>query len=107
MKKHLLVVFLIAVAGAASAHAQNQNFSAQGGSRDQRLQRQAPPAPARRGEIGAFTRGVRGGNPLQLINPRAPRKYYGAPQDTVTWEQRGDPYTRSQITGVILFGIVW
>ncbi len=72
-------------------------------------ERQAPPPPVRRGEIGAFPRGIRGGNPLQLINPRAPRRYYGAPQDTVTWEQsyRGDPHTRSQITGVILFGIAW
>ena len=107
MKKHFLVVFLIAIAGSVTAHAQTQNFSAQGGSREQAVQRQAPPAPARRGEIGAFTRGVRGGNPLQIINPRAPRRYYGAPQDTVTWEQRGDFHTRSQITGLILFGIVW
>jgi hypothetical protein len=107
MKNYLLIGFLVGAATLATSGAQTQNFSAQGGSREGRMQRQAPPAPARRGEIGAFTRGVRGGNPLQLINPRAPRKYYGAPQDTVTWEQRGDYYTRSQITGLILFGIVW
>ncbi|HEX8680655.1 MAG TPA: hypothetical protein VF683_11890 [Chthoniobacterales bacterium] len=107
MKKYLLIGFL-AAATVASAGAQTQSFTAQGGTRDQRVQREAPPPPARRGEIGAFPRAIRGGNPLQLINPRAPRKYYGAPQDTVTVEPfRGDPHTRSQITGVILFGVVW
>jgi hypothetical protein len=44
-----------------------------------------------------------------MLNPAAPRRYYGAPQDTVTHEPYfgRERYSGHQITGIILFGIVW
>ncbi len=105
MKKFLLVAFFATVAGLATAGAQTQSFSVPTASRDQRMQqqRQPPIPPVRRGELGAFPRAAKGGNPVQMVNPGAPRKYYGAPQDTVTW----DPSNPSRITGLILFGFAW
>jgi hypothetical protein len=112
MKKYLLIGSLSVAATLASASAQSisHSYTAPTGPRDQRTQRRAAtPPPLRRGEVGAFVRAARGGNPLQLINPRAPQKYYGAPQDTVTMDapERRDRYTHSEVTGLILFGIVW
>ncbi len=108
MKKYLLAVVLVAAAGLASAEAQTRSFTAPAGERNERVQRKAP-QPVRRTEIGAFPRAARGGNPVHLINPGAPAKYFGPPQDTVTWEPmfNRDRYSRSQITGLILFGIAW
>ncbi|MDQ6861668.1 MAG: hypothetical protein M3032_11010 [Verrucomicrobiota bacterium] len=106
MKKYLLIGFLIA-AGVASAGAQTQSFTAPTASREQAQQRRAP-QPVRRGAIGAFPRAARG-NPVMLLVPGAPRKYYGAPQDTVTttpYHER-EHYTHSDITGLILFGLAW
>lgn len=106
MKKHLLVVALIAMAGAASAHAQSFSSPANQNRREA-VRRQAPPQPATPRPIGAFHRATRG-NPIQMINPRAPQKYYGPVEETVTWEPFGrDPHTRNQITGLILLGLRW
>ncbi len=109
MKKHLLIAFLIAAAGLVNAEAQSQTFTAPAGQRTERVQPRTTPPPVRRGELGAFPRAARGGNPLHLFNPVAPRKYFGAPQDTVTWQPHfeREPYTGHRITGVILFGIAW
>jgi hypothetical protein len=109
MKKYLLVTFLIAAAGLSTASAQvSRSFTAPAGKRAERVQRRAP-QPVRRGEIGAFPRAARAGNPIQLINPRAPARYFGPPQDTVTWEPyfNRERYSGNQITGLILFGIAW
>jgi hypothetical protein len=109
MKKIFLVALLVAGAGLATSEAQTRTtFSAQTGVRSENIQRSAPP-PTRRGEIGAIPRAVRAGNPIQMLNPRAPRRYYGAPQDTVTWEPLfiRERYTGHQVTGIILAGITW
>ena len=105
MKKHLLAVFLIAVAGAVTAHA--QNFSSSANQNRRETVRKTPPQPATVRSVGAFPRATRG-NPVQMINPRAPQKYYGPIEETVVWDPFGrDPYTRNQITGVILAGLRW
>jgi hypothetical protein len=109
MKKIVLVALIALAAGIATSEAQTRgSFSAPGGARGENLERRAP-EPVRRGEIGAIPRAVRGGNPVQMLNPRAPRRYYGAPQDTVTFEPNfsRERNTGHTITGIILVGIVW
>ena len=109
MKKIVLVALLAVAAGITTSEAQSRaSFGARVGSRAENVERRTP-EPVRRGETGAITRAARGGNPIQMLNPGAPRKYYGAPEDTVTWEPNfgRERDTRHQITGIILFGIVW
>ena len=60
--------------------------------------------------VGAFVRTSR--NPIQLINPLAPREYYAPPDETVAMDQRDrreDEVHKSGpvYTGVILFGFRW
>ncbi len=107
MKKHFLVVALIALAAAASAQAQSYSASANPNRREA-VRQQQPAQPTTPRPVGAFQRATRG-NPIQMVNPRAPGKYYGPPEETVTVEPffGRDPHTRSQITGVILFGLRW
>ena len=38
-----------------------------------------------------------------MLNPRAPQKYRGSIDDTVTYDQNNP----SRITGIILFGLRW
>ncbi len=105
MKKLLLVLtplFLLAIA-AGSAQAQTYSTSINGAKRERdRVERETIP-PVTRGEAGAIPRATRGGNPLQILNPRAPRRYFGHPNDTVTYDQENP----SRITGIILVGFRW
>jgi hypothetical protein len=101
MKKLSLVAIVFVAAGIGTAHAQNFSTSVNGKPR-QRAERR--PAPlSQRPVAGAIPRGVRGGNPLQLLNPRAPHRYFGSLDDTVTYDQDNP----SRITGIILFGFRW
>ena len=111
MKKHLLVGFLVVLAAVGTAGA--QSFQAPVNDK-KKEQVQRPPAPVYTGKtIGAFPRAARGGNPLQLINPRAPGKFYASPQETVvandssTDPQRGRGESGNAYTGVVLFGFRW
>ncbi len=101
MKKHLLAAALLFTVAAATAHAQSFTGQVNGKPRE-RVERRPPP-PVRMGEAGAIPRAIRGGNPLQILNPRAPQRYFGHPYDTVTYDQENP----SHITGIILFGIRW
>ncbi len=102
MKKHFLAAFLFALAAAGTAHAQiflcphhriGRATASNAGRRP----------PVTRGEAGAIPRAIKGGNPLQMLNPRAPQRYFGHPNDTVTYDQENP----SHVTGIILFGIRW
>ena len=98
MKKYLLIAFLAASALSAGA----QTFTAPAGERRPQAA-QRPPAPVyERGVNGAFPRATRG-NPLQMLNPRAPQKYRADVDDTITY----DPYNPSRVTGIILLGFRW
>ena len=61
--------------------------------------------------VGAFVRTAR--NPIQLINPAAPRDYYGPPEETVVTaprdNRRPDEVAKGAplLAGVILFGWRW
>jgi len=100
MKKHLVVVFLFAVAGLATAGA--QTFSAPVNEQRREPVRRPPPQTYVRPAVGALPRAARG-NPIQMLNPRAPAKYYGSADETVTY----DSYNPSHITGLIFFGLRW
>ncbi|HSH40315.1 MAG TPA: hypothetical protein VK993_16195 [Chthoniobacterales bacterium] len=105
MKTFLVASFLIAVAAISTAEAQTrQTFTAPtGDARTDRTERRtAAPTRARQAE-GALPRAARGGNAAQMINPLAPRQYYGTVEDTVTY----DPNDPRRITGIILVGIRW
>ena len=97
MKYYLAVLAFIALASAASA----QDYRAPLVGRQKPVRAAEPPPPiAKRGDIeGAIPRGVRGGNPLQLLNPRAPAKYGTAAQNVVL-----DPVT-GKWRGIKLFEI--
>jgi hypothetical protein len=101
MKKLLVVAFLFAVAGLSTAGAQTFRAGV-GDTRQGEQTRRAPATPTQRAPVGALPRATRG-NPLQMLNPRAPQKYRAPAEDTVTYDQN-DP---SRITGIILFGIRW
>jgi hypothetical protein len=61
-----------------------------------------PPHVTQRGEVeGAVPRGVRGGNPLQMLNPLAPAQYGSAAQSVLL-----EPYT-GKWNGIKLFEIFW
>lgn len=99
MKKHFLAAFILVSAVASTAHA--QSFSAPINGKPRERVRQFAPVTTR-SEVGAFPRAARG-NPLQMLNPRAPQRYFGTPDETVTY----DPYNPSHITGIIFFGFRW
>jgi hypothetical protein len=110
MKKIFLLALFIIAAGAVTSEAQTRrSFSAATGARGENVQQRRAPEPVRRGEIGAIPRAVRGGNPVQMLNPAAPRRYFGAPQDTVTAEPyfNRERYTGHTVTGIIVVGVVW
>ncbi len=99
MKKFLFLGLLIAAAATASA--QTRSFTAPTGPvRPTGVERPIPPV-GKGQAAGALPRAARGGNPVQMINPTAPREYYGAPEDTVAPDTQ-DP---RRYTGVILFGL--
>ena len=63
---------------------------------------QVPPISNRREMQGAIPTGVRGGNPLQMLNPKAPARYG-------TWVQNTsfDPNVPGKWKGIKLFEIVF
>ena len=65
----------------------------------QRTQRQRPGPPISRKPVeGAIPRGFRGGNPLQMLNPRAPQRY-GDSWESVSF----DPLIPGKWKGIKLF----
>ena len=104
MKTFLLVSFLVAVAAISHAEAQaRETFTAPAGdTRTDRTERRTAPVRQRPAE-GAIPRAARGGNPAQMLNPKAPQRYYGSVEDTVTY----DPNDPKRVTGIILFGLRW
>ena len=109
MKKSLVVAFIVAAAGLSTAGA--QTFTAKVDAAKQERSRRYAPVYSR-GPVGAFPRSARG-NPIQMINPRAPQKYYGPPQETVVandvpsspGHNRGESV--NIYTGLILLGFRW
>ena len=81
MKTSLLLLCLLAAA-ATSAFADTYRAPLVSRSKTQR-ERPAPLAP--RKVDGVIARGVRGGNLLQMLNPKAPAKY-GTSQEAIVYD---------------------
>jgi len=96
MKKLVMVVgILMTIAGLVLAQPQKKTFSARVKSRP------APPPPPIKKENtdGVLPRAARGGNPFQMLNPKAPAQY-GKAEDSVVL----DPDT-GKWRGIKLFTI--
>jgi len=94
MKIYLILGLVIAgIAATASA----QTFTAPATPKKTLRQRPAPPF-SNRDITGVVPRATRGGNPLQMLNPRAPAKY-GTAQESVTF----DPYDPGKWKGIKFF----
>jgi hypothetical protein len=96
MKKLFAIVGMTLIASAAFA----QTYTAPVAPRKvTRPQKPPPPLPARE-TGGVIPRAVRGGNPLQMLNPRAPARY-GTAQQSVTVK----PEDPGKWNGIKLFEI--
>jgi hypothetical protein len=96
MKTCLLVLCLIATA-ASSAFAETYRAPIVRQRQKPTTDHKAPALP-RAPVDGAIPRGVRGGNFLQMFNPKAPAKY-GTSRDSIVYDQNNP----SKITGIKLF----
>lgn len=99
--KYLLLTICITLA--LSTIAAGQTYEAKGRQTPVRptgVQKPAPLSQTREVQ-GAVPRGVRGGNPLQLLNPLAPARYGTSAQSVIL-----EPYTLKW-NGIKLFEIVW
>jgi hypothetical protein len=83
MKTSLLVLCLIATA-ASSAFAETYRAPITHPRQKQQRERKAPPV-TRMDVDGVIPRGVRGGNFLQMFNPKAPAKY-GTSQEAICYD---------------------
>lgn len=83
MKTYLIATLLIAAA-VTSVVAETNTFTAPA---THAKARPRPAAPiSKKTEVdGVMPRAFRGGNPLQMLNPRAPRKY-GTSQEAVSFD---------------------
>lgn len=84
MKTCLLVLFLVAAAAASAAAQTTYRAPIERTRPKSDRERPAPPLAPREVD-GVLPRAVRGGNPLQMLNPRAPAKY-GTSQDAVVFD---------------------
>ena len=87
MKTYLIAALLIAAAVTPVVTA--ETFVAPVTPRKPR-NRPEPPISQKTEVDGVIPRAIRGGNPLQMFNPNAPRKY-GTSQEAVSYDQN-DPY---------------
>ncbi len=95
MKKLVMLGILMTIAGLAVAAPQKKTFTARVKTRP------APPPPVIKKENtdGVLPRATRGGNPFQMLNPKAPAQY-GKAEDSVVL----DPET-GKWKGIKLFTI--
>ena len=97
MNKYLSILLALAFAATASA----QTFRASAAPK--KTKPVATPPPISKGEVqGAVPRAFRGGNPLQMFNPKAPARYG-------TWVESTsfDPDIPGKWKGIKLFEIVF
>ena len=95
MKKLVMLGILMTIAGLAAGAPQKKTFAARAKTRP------VPPPPPIREENteGVLPRATRGGNPFQMLNPKAPPQY-GKAEDSVVL----DPET-GKWKGIKLFTI--
>lgn len=98
MKKSLAAIAGLLIAGVAFG----QTFTAPSGQR-QVQPKPKPPAPITSRDVqGVIPRAIRGGNPVQMLNPRAPARY-GTSQQSVALKPDGS----GKWNGIKLFEILF
>jgi hypothetical protein len=98
MKKLLIFSILAITAMVANAAPQTYTAPIQ---RKKQVKTEPPPPISNRDVQGVIPRAVRGGNPLQMLNPKAPARY-GTAEQSVVFE----PYT-GKWKGIKLFEILF
>lgn len=99
MKTYLILAFAIA---GLTASASAQTFTAPANkTKVQERPRTVPPV-SHREVTGVIPRALRGGNPLQMFNPRAPARY-GTAQESVVY----DPQYPGKWKGIKLFTLLF
>jgi len=94
MKKYLIIGLVITTALAAMANPQ-PTFRAP--IQPKKHPRPAPPPPIYRENVqGVVPRAVRGGNPLQMLNPYAPAKY-GTSEQSVAYNPLTGKYDQIKL----------
>ena len=88
--KTFLIVGLLVAAMTTSVSAQSFTAPARA---PQAAPKKTPPPISRRDVTGVIPRAIRGGNPLQMLNPRAPARY-GTAEESVLMEPYGPDTTR-------------
>jgi hypothetical protein len=97
MKKLLTFGILMAMAVAASA--EPQGFRAP--VRRKKQAKAEKPAPLAREEVrGVIPRALRGGNPLQMLNPKAPAKY-GTGEQSVAYNPISGKYDQIKLFEIV------
>jgi hypothetical protein len=101
MKTCLLVLCLLATA-ASSVVGETYRAPIERTRQKQQRERPAPLTPGKVG--GVIPRGIRGGNFLQMFNPKAPAKY-GTSLDAVVFHPRslGAPFEEEKWKGIKFF----
>jgi hypothetical protein len=100
MKTSLLVLCLIATASSVVGETYRAPIE-----RTRQKQQRERPTPLSPGKVdGVIPRGVRGGNFLQMFNPKAPAKY-GTSLDAVVFQPRwlGAPFEEEKWKGIKFF----
>jgi hypothetical protein len=99
MKYILAIVITFALITVASAQSYRRPIGKQ---EPVRAAPTPPPKIIQSADVeGAIPRGIRGGNPLQMLNPKAPAKYGTSGQSVIL-----EPYTWKW-RGIKLFEILW
>lgn len=102
MKTILSICVVLALLGTAWAEPQKKSYSATTKPSTSSKTAPAPPVTQGGGVQGAIPAGFRGGNPLQMLNPKAPAKY-GTWVDNTSF----DPNVPGKWKGIKLFEIVF
>jgi hypothetical protein len=97
MKNLLIAAVTFTLAGAAHG----QTYHSKYGGEKVRAAATPPPVVSQRGVDGAIPAAIQGGNPLQMLNPRAPAQYGTAAQHVML-----DPET-GKWRGIKLWELYW
>jgi hypothetical protein len=94
-----LSIFCMSILFAFAATGSAETFTTTTKAKKQTKTQQRPPLTKREPQ-GALQRGARGGNPLQMLNPKAPAQY-GTAADSLAMDENG------KWRGIKLFEIVF
>jgi hypothetical protein len=96
MKK--LLTFSILIVTAIAVNAEPKGLSVLAGKKHTKV---GKPAPVTRSEVqGVIPRAVRGGNPLQMLNPKAPAKY-GTAEQSVAYNPFTGKYDQIKLVEIV------